>query len=242
MIFFTKKTRELFRVLSKLMIALSACAVSFTYAEIESHDIAYQQALDKVEFGYNQLREELGRIHNGEVAHFDFLQSAHIEVLRHARALQHPPADIDLALREPMIAHATQLGTLAESLELVLSDFLRSHALLDNALSNTIDLAQQASMESKEPTQAALRALVSAANQFRVSAQPDRLLPLQVAYENVIKDKSIRQSYLESLVLQQGLIETHAGAYPIVIAKIEASELAQALRSLRAVYRETGNG
>lgn len=240
MIFFGEQTREVFKALGKLMITLSACAVLFAHAEIESHDMAYQQALDKVELGYKQLHEELDRIHYGEVAHFDFLQYAHIEVLRHARALRHPPSDRGMESREPIIEHATQLVTAAESLELALSDFLRSHALLDSAISNTVDIVQQAGMTSEGLAQSALYDLGRAATQFKENMQPDRLNSLQVAFENVSKTDSINQDWLDALVLQQGLIETHSGAYERVVAELEASELVQALGSLKAIYSEAG--
>lgn len=241
MILSSKNSRELLKVFGKLMIAVSALAVSFAHAEIESHDVAYQQALNNVGVGYKRLGDELDRIHYGEVAHFDFLQYEHFEVLRYAHALRYPPSGIGRESRELIMKHAAEVSSAAESLELTLSDFLRSHALLDSAISNTLDIARQAGMKSERSAQAALNDLEKAAIDFSENMQPDRLQALLVAFKTVSQTGSLSQSWSDSLVLQQSLIETNSGAYETVVAELEASGLAQALRSLEATYSEAGN-
>ncbi len=112
-------------------------------AEEMDHPAAYQKALDFVRQSEGLLLSEMERIHSGEVAHYDFLQFQHLELLRHARALQHPPASLASAKRERLIEQAGSLLRAAESLEWIIADFLRAESALRSARSNQADLQGQ---------------------------------------------------------------------------------------------------
>ena len=61
----------------------------------ERHQQEYVAALDRVTAAPTRIAEEMQRIRSEKVAHYDFLQYEHIEMLRHARALSYPPANLE---------------------------------------------------------------------------------------------------------------------------------------------------
>lgn len=95
-----------------------------------SHQEAYRAAQDAVMPAFSQLQVELGRVESGEVAHFDFVQFQHLELIRHARALQHPPSDLAQSSRQCLQDGAKQLLEDVMALELPIADFLQARALL----------------------------------------------------------------------------------------------------------------
>lgn len=94
-----------------------------------SHNEAYQSAIATAESATNKLLAEMVRIQTGEVAHYDFLQYQHLELIRHARALHHPPSGITGKEREQLVSLAEQLLAETNQLEWVIADFLRAQAL-----------------------------------------------------------------------------------------------------------------
>ena len=124
----------LFTFLSTYLFASQASA------ETGGHHLAYLDALNRVMTAQTRIDGEMTRISNGTVAHYDFLQHEHIELLRHAKALRHPPTDMPVSERDSVIAQADVLFMAAESLELVIADYLRAEAQLGGAVSNTLDL------------------------------------------------------------------------------------------------------
>tara|TARA_R110002072_G_scaffold170552_2_gene324242 strand:- start:189054 stop:190772 length:1719 start_codon:yes stop_codon:yes gene_type:complete len=94
-----------------------------------SHNEAYQSAIAITETAKNRLLAEMERIRTGEVAHYDFLQYQHLELIRHARALHHPPSGITGNKREQLVSLAEQLLAETNQLEWVIADFLRARAL-----------------------------------------------------------------------------------------------------------------
>lgn len=109
-------------------------------AESGGHHQAYLAALETVVAADTRIAREMDRISTGAVAHFDFLQHEHIELLRHASALRHPPSSLSAVNQRRVITDADALVVSAESLELIIADFLRAQALLTGAISNTLDL------------------------------------------------------------------------------------------------------
>ncbi len=95
-----------------------------------SHREAYRAAQDALLPAFTQLQTELGRVESGEVAHFDFVQFQHLELIRHARALQHPPVDIADSDRQCLQDGAEQLLEDVMALELPIADFLQARAML----------------------------------------------------------------------------------------------------------------
>jgi cytochrome c peroxidase len=64
------------------------------------------------------------------VAHFDFVQAEHLELIRHARALQHPPSALSAASRQCLQNGASRLLQEVMLLELPIADYLQARAML----------------------------------------------------------------------------------------------------------------
>lgn len=99
-------------------------------ASAGSHEKAYRAAIQAVEEAGEQLLPEMRRIHAGEVAHYDFLQARHLELIRHARALHHPPSSVGEPERRELVEAAQVLLTEVNELEWVIADFLRAEAMI----------------------------------------------------------------------------------------------------------------
>lgn len=113
-----------------------------------THHQDYLAALEKVTSAQAKLIYEMNRIQTGEVAHYDFLQYEHIELIRHAKALAHPPAALPESIRVDLTHQAQTLLDSANQLEWVIADFLRAHALVLSARYNLNDLIQQKATET----------------------------------------------------------------------------------------------
>lgn len=116
-----------------LALLLAFALTGVTYAESDdpavAHKREYEAAMDMVLDGPYRIREEMRRILQGDVAHYDFLQYEHIELIRHARALAHPPAALDEADRKDIAALAGDVVEATNELEWIIADFLRVRAL-----------------------------------------------------------------------------------------------------------------
>jgi cytochrome c peroxidase len=95
-----------------------------------SHHQAYLDAIAAIGSAQTRLLTEMRRIHSGAVAHADFLQFQHLELIRHARALQHPPAALDEQTRQQLAARAALLLAAIKQLEWPIADLLRAHAIV----------------------------------------------------------------------------------------------------------------
>ncbi len=104
------------------------------------HQRDYLAAIDKVAQAESRLLAEMQRIESGQVAHYDFLQFEHIEMIRHARALAWPPAGLEESARAQVATQAQQALDEALALEWVLADYLRAVAQVRSASANTLDL------------------------------------------------------------------------------------------------------
>lgn len=124
----------------------------------QRHQQEYDAAMDQAADGPARIEEEMRRIRSGEVAHYDFLQYEHIEMLRHARALSHPPATLVDGERDALLKQAEKLQQSAEQYELIIADFLRAYAIASGALTNYRDLLRILSTDADEKTLAQLAA------------------------------------------------------------------------------------
>jgi len=95
----------------------------------QQHHRDYQEAMAAILHSSEALKQEAERVANETVAHFDFLQYQHIEMLRHARALAHPPAVLSAAEQAQLTAQAGQLLDDIDALEWLISDFLQAVAV-----------------------------------------------------------------------------------------------------------------
>jgi cytochrome c peroxidase len=118
----------------------------------QRHRYEYEAAVKHASEAPARIAAEMQRIRSGEVAHYDFLQYEHIEMLRHARALSFPPADVMAEQREAMLTQAKHWQQLAEEYELTIADFLRGHAVASGARTNYQDLLRILSDQADEKT------------------------------------------------------------------------------------------
>lgn len=194
----------LFTFLSTYLLATQASA------ESGDHHQAYLDALDIVSAAESRIDEEMIRISNGTVAHYDFLQHEHIELLRHASALRHPPIAMPASERDAVIAQADAILIAAKSLELVIADYLRAQAQLNSAISNTLDLI--ATRTEQSPTGSELKQLqgmADAAKDIRRDNTDETREDLYAAFDKVAAQNG-EQTWLRELLVQESLIRGNA--------------------------------
>lgn len=137
------------------------------------HSAAYAAALQRTAEAPQRILAEIQRIRTGEVAHYDFLQYEHIEMLRHARALSFPPATISKERQEILMNQAMQWQQTAAQYELKIADFLRSHAVSLNAKLNYLDLLRTFSLGADEDMRGLLAHAETSVRKYY--AQPDEV-------------------------------------------------------------------
>lgn len=218
----------LFTLLSTYLCASQASA------ETGDHHQAYLEALDTVTAAEARLDREMARISNATVSHYDFLQHEHIELLRHASALRHPPTGLSASARDNVLAQADALLMAAESLELVIADFLRAEAMLSSALFNTLDLlATQSGQGLTDAERNQLQRLANAAREFRRDNTAETRESLLGAYDGV-ESLGMAQTWQTELLVQRDLIRDNvaeAAAGPNKLARAGITSLAEELRA-----------
>ena len=165
----------------------------------QQHELAYQASIERVQAAPARIEGEMKRLRQGEVAHFDFLQYEHFEMMRHARALSYPPAHFSQQQRKASLARAASLQAGAAQYEITIADFLRAWAVANSALKNYQDLlrgfadgadekgidllarAEQSALNFYHaPEEAAHKALEIATSELQVLApHPDRFEELR---------------------------------------------------------------
>lgn len=96
----------------------------------ETHPQAYTTTQAALLPTHTRLLAAAQDIDAGQVAHFDFLQAEHLELIRHARALQHPPGEFSAARRACLQESALRVLQEVMLLELPIADFLQARAML----------------------------------------------------------------------------------------------------------------
>lgn len=193
-------------------------------AETGPHELAYAEALQRLESAPGRLLREIDSIRRGDVAHFDFLQHEHIELLRDARALRFPPASLESDRRAALREQAERVLRLATALELTLADFLRSQALVNAALSSTVDIADLASRRADSDSRSTLAGLSKAAVSFRRTANEETRSALMRAFDD-IAGISISAQYRDELSAQRQLVQDNAERIERALDKIPTAEL-----------------
>jgi cytochrome c peroxidase len=96
---------------------------------LTDHQEAYQTAQATLLPAFARLQDALADVDSGAVAHFDFVQAEHLELIRHARALQHPPSALSAASRQCLQNGASRLLQEVMLLELPIADYLQAKAM-----------------------------------------------------------------------------------------------------------------
>jgi len=220
----------LFTFLASYLFATQA------FAEIGGHHQAYLDALDTVTTAQTRIDGEMMRISNGTVAHYDFLQHEHIELLRHARALRHPPTQVSASARDSVIAYADSLLMAAESLELVIADYLRAEAQLSSAVSNTLNLlAIQSEQSSTKSDFNLLQGLAHAAKEFRRENTSETREVLQAAFDKV-ESLDVERTWQRELSVQGYLIRNNSTEAATGRSKLAMAGIPSIAEQLRMTY------
>lgn len=149
----------------------------------QRHSEEYAQALNRAAAAPARIAEEMRRIRSGEVAHYDFLQFEHIEMLRYGRALGFPPASLEPDQRQTMLQQANQWQRSAQQYELIIADFLRNQAVASSAIANYQDLLRILSAGADEKTKLMLSQAEESVLAFYAQPNPEtqRLLENSLA-------------------------------------------------------------
>jgi cytochrome c peroxidase len=107
----------------------TASAAPSTAANNNSHKQLYQAAIAATAGASDKILSEMQRINSAEVANFDFLQFEHLELIRNARALAFPPAELDSSTQQVLQSSAEALLAASHELEWIIADFLRAEAM-----------------------------------------------------------------------------------------------------------------
>jgi cytochrome c peroxidase len=169
------------------------------------HQEEYTVALSLAAEAPTRIAAEMGRIRTGEVAHYDFLQYEHIEMMRHARALSFPPADLGLEQREAALSQAVEWQQSARRYELVIADFLRTQVAGASAKVNYQDLLRLMSAEADEKTQLLLAQAEQSGQAFYLKPGPNTQLELESS-TRALYGINLNPQRLEELKLQVRLL------------------------------------
>lgn len=108
--------------------------VSSAAAPGQDHQAEYLAALATVGAAQQGIVEQMQALLTGKTEHFDFLQYEHLQMIRHARSLAHPPAILTPEQRSQIQVSSARILQQAEALEWVIADFLRAFAVPEAAV------------------------------------------------------------------------------------------------------------
>ncbi|MFM1895895.1 MAG: hypothetical protein RLZZ385_969 [Pseudomonadota bacterium] len=181
-------------------VALPASA-----ALARQHQEHYTAALETVAAAPARIADEMQRIRTGQVAHYDFLQYEHIEMLRHARALSYPPTNLEAAQREALLTQAAQWQQSAVDYELIIADFLRGHAIASGAKANLQDLLHILARDADDRTLPLLTRAEQSALVFYAQPDPQSQLALENAAQ-ALQGLALNAQFLAELQTQVRLL------------------------------------
>jgi len=184
---------------------LPRAALPETAAIEELHQTEYAAALNRTAEAPARITEEMQRIRSGQVAHYDFLQYEHIEMLRHARALSFPPVNLEAEQRDIMLSQAAEWQQSAEQYELIIADFLRTQAVAGSAKANYLDLLQILSVEADEEILSLLVRAEQSALTFYTQPGSETQLEFEGAVR-ALQGVNLNPQHLEELQLQVRLL------------------------------------
>lgn len=200
-----------------------------------SHHQDYLAALEKVGQAETRIADEMQRVQSGTVAHYDFLQYEHIELVRHARALAYPPKDISAQTRAAITSQAEQLLASANALELVIADFLRAYAQVRGATANTLDLAAILKRDAASGLAAELAALETRTAFLAASGYQTGWDEFVAAFETV-QNSVTSDQYRRELAVQKQMLEQNIPALGIQRQKLMDSDVDARALALKDLY------
>lgn len=226
------------RRLSKIFLVVIAWAVFVPNGTAQTnaiHHRDYLDALEKVQQAEPRILDEMERLQFGSVAHYDFLQYQHIELIRHARALAHPPAGLTRSARAEIVAAAEQLLQGAGEMEWVIADFLRALAMLRNASSNTLDIAATLKLGASHSVAANLDVLVQETIRFADAGYNGDWDSLLAAFRAVL-DSPIDEQDRRELLFQKKILQDNAIAIDQLRRKLGESAVDRYAQRIAELY------
>ena len=222
-------------IASIAFVTLSAPLHGYAQANTAHHQ-DYQVALELVASSEDKLIAAMQQLQSGQVAHYDFLQFEHIELVRHSRALAYPPSDVADSDKALIQDEARALLNSAESLEWIISDFLRAMAQVRSATNNTLDIAQLASAEATDVQAANFAELQAACTKFSASAFQEGWERLAATYDRVLESELTQQTRRE-LQFQKERLGLYSQQLNGFIQKLAESDVDERAEQLMALYQ-----
>lgn len=211
---------------------------SLVYAQSSNaHHQDYLAALNIAAEAETRIVSAMQQVQSGQVAHYDFLQNEHIELIRQSRALAWPPSDISSPNKDALRKDAQALLSSAEALEWVIADYLRAFAQVRSATSNTLDIADQASLHATSDLKGLLATLKGETQAFAASAYQNDQDSLTQAYDAVLNSDISQQSHRE-LQFQKERIFVFTPQLQTHMQALLASEVDVQAAHLKALYEE----
>ncbi len=180
----------------------------------QTHHEAYADSADRVSKAADRINAEIQRIRSGEVAHYDFLQFEHIEMLRHARALSFPPANLEPEQRKALLASAAEWQDTAQDYELLIADFLRAQSTASAAWANYQDILRIISDAADEKTLVLLSQAEHSAFSFFSNPNVDTQEEFESATQALL-DSKLNGQLLEELRIQLRLLTESASSLQV---------------------------
>lgn len=125
------------------------------------HQQDYQQVLGQSEHHSEAIAQEMQRILDGSIVHYDYLQFEYSELLKALNALSHPPASLQEDEQRQRVNNAAAYLEKAQSMEWIISDFLRAIATVRVAEANLQDQQAEPASPSRDQQIAALQAMLA---------------------------------------------------------------------------------
>lgn len=229
------KQRQKRHVFTGLLLAgLAFPVIGNAQINVDHHN-GYLAALDNVTQGEARIAQAMQQVRAGQVAHYDFLQNEHIELIRHARALAWPPGSIAENHKEELREDAVALLSSAESLEWVIADYLRAVAQVRSATSNTLDIAQLAAQQAAGPLKDSLDSLQVATLMLMASAYQEGWAELTQAFDAVF-ESDISEQTRQELQFQQERLARFTPQLQLHIDALLDSDVDLRAAKLKALY------
>lgn len=229
-------THALRRSTQCLVLTLLTCCtlISIANASDDKHRREYDEALDIAMNSESRIIIEMKRIRSGTVAHYDFLQFAHIELLRHAKALTFPPVTVSSADRELIKRQAKELVTRSEDLEWVIADYLRAFAQVNSATHNTLDILNTLTAQDNDPRSISLAKTIA---QLIASDYGKDWRSIGPQFTALI-DSDINQQAKTELQFQQRKLRENLPRLEMLIQEAGRSDTEEVGRKIKAILEQ----
>lgn len=215
-----------------IFATLICCSLTtLVSADTDAHHRDYDSAIHIALNSKMRIIEEMIKVRAGTVAHYDFVQFEHIELVRHAQALAFPPAATSATDKELIKVQADALLAQAQDLEWVIADYIRAFAQVRSATSNTLDILHHLPGQTKPSLSASLEAEIEKliASQYNndwnnIDQTFDALIASNIDTTSIKELEFQRQQLKQNLPKLEPLIQK--------VALSETNEIALRIRSI----------